>query len=106
MPTTKSIGRKHLVDAVHQEIGLSWEESAQLVEAVIEEIAGALVEGVPVKISSFGSFTVRKKAPRVGRNPKTGELAMIPARRVVTFRASGVLKERVNDALVGDRHRG
>ena len=102
--TTETISRKHLVDAVHQEVGLSRDESARLVEVVIEEVAGELAKGMPVMISSFGSFTVREKAPRMGRNPKTGEAVAISARRVVVFRPSGVLKGQVTRAL-GDPHR-
>ena len=88
-----------MIEAVHREIGLSPDESARLVESVLEEIVGALVDGSPVKVSSFGSFTVREKGERTGRNPKTGEPARIPPRRVVTFKPSGALKARVNRAL-------
>ena len=105
MSTSKTIGRKHLFDAVHQEIGLARDESVRLVEAVLGEIVSGLVEGVPVKISSFGSFTVRDKAARMGRNPKTGEPAPIAAKRVVMFKPSRVLKKQVTRALVGDPHR-
>ena len=99
--TGKTFARANLIEAVHQEIGLSRDESARLVEAVLGEIVNGLAEGVPLKISSFGSFTVREKAARMGRNPKTGEPAPIPAKRVVMFKASGVLKERVKRALEG-----
>lgn len=99
--SAKTIGRKHLVEAVHREIGLSHVESARIVEAVVEEVAAELADGSPVKISSFGSFTVREKAARMGRNPKTGEPTTISARRVVTFKASGVLKEQISRALGG-----
>ena len=75
---------------------LSREESAALVESVLREIAAALVAGDVVKISSFGSFAVREKGARVGRNPKTGEEAPITPRRVLSFRASHVLKDRIN----------
>lgn len=95
----KTINRSHLIEAVSQEIGLSWTESARLVESVLREIASGLAEGAPVKIASFGSFSVRHKAGRMGRNPKTGEEVPISPRRVVVFRASGVLKERINNAL-------
>ena len=95
----KTTTRLNLVEAVYREVGLSWDESVRLVEAVIEEIAGELAEGLPVGISSFGSFTVRKKAPRMGRNPRTGEPAPIPAKRVVMFKPSNVLKEQVTRSL-------
>ncbi len=97
----KVITRAHLSEAVHQEVGLSRTESAQLLESVLNEIAGSLVKGEAVKISSFGSFSVRQKGQRPGRNPKTGEEVPILPRKVVVFRASHVLKDRINDALGG-----
>ncbi len=93
-----TVTRSQLSEAVYQEVGLSRNESADLVEAVLEEISGALIRGEPVKISSFGSFSVRQKGQRVGRNPKTGEEVPILPRRVLVFRASHVLKNRINDA--------
>ena len=98
----KTFKRADLIEAVHREIGLSRVESARLVEAVLEEIVRGLVDGSHVKVSSFGSFTVREKGERTGRNPKTGEPARISPRRVVTFRPSLLLKSRVNRAL-GDQ---
>ena len=92
----KTITRAHLSEAVYQEVGLSRNESAELVEAVLAEIADSLVRGDTVKISSFGSFAVRQKGGRVGRNPKTGEEVPIEPRRVLVFRPSHVLKERIN----------
>ena len=94
----KTITRADLSEAVYQEVGLSRNESADLVESVLGEIAGALTKGETVKISSFGSFSVRQKGRRVGRNPKTGEEVPILPRRVLVFRASHVLKNRVNGA--------
>jgi integration host factor subunit alpha len=91
-----TVTRSQLSEAVYQEVGLSRNESADLVEAVLEEISNALVRGEPVKISSFGSFSVRQKGRRVGRNPKTGEEVPILPRRVLVFRASHVLKNRIN----------
>jgi integration host factor subunit alpha len=91
-----TVTRSQLSEAVYQEVGLSRNESADLVEAVLEEISGALIRGEPVKISSFGSFSVRQKGRRVGRNPKTGEEVPILPRRVLVFRASHVLKNRIN----------
>ena len=89
-----TITRADLAEAVYQEVGLSRNESAQLVESVLDEIA--LIKDEMVKISSFGSFTVRQKGERVGRNPKTGEEVPILPRKVLIFRASNVLKERIN----------
>lgn len=89
--------RADLSEAVYQEVGLSRNESAELVESVLEEISNSLVDGDNVKISSFGSFLVRDKRGRVGRNPKTGEEVPIEPRRVLTFRPSQVLRERIND---------
>lgn len=95
----KTVTRAQLSEAVYQEVGLSRNESAQLVESVLEEIVGGLVEGSVVKISSFGSFSVREKGARIGRNPKTGEEVPISPRRVLVFRPSHVLKDRINAAL-------
>ncbi|HYD68844.1 integration host factor subunit alpha [Azospirillum sp.] len=94
-----TVTRAQLSEAVYQEVGLSRNESADLVESVLEEIADALARGEMVKISSFGSFQVRQKGQRVGRNPKTGEEVPILPRRVLVFRASHVLKQRINDGL-------
>ncbi len=91
-----TITRADLAEAVYQEVGLSRNESAQLVESVLDEICDALIKDEMVKISSFGSFTVRQKGERVGRNPKTGEEVPILPRKVLIFRASNVLKERIN----------
>jgi len=95
----KTVTRAHLGEAVYREVGLSRNESAELVESVLNEISNALVSGEGVKISSFGSFSVRQKGRRTGRNPKTGEEVPILPRRVLVFRASHVLKSIINDAL-------
>jgi integration host factor subunit alpha len=92
----KTITRAQLSEAVYQEVGLSRNESADLVESVLKEIAETLSHGETVKISSFGSFSVRQKGRRVGRNPKTGQEVPILPRKVLVFRASNVLKSRVN----------
>jgi integration host factor subunit alpha len=92
----KTITRADLSEAVYQEVGLSRNESADLVESVLNEISESLVDGGNVKISSFGSFMVREKGGRVGRNPKTGEEVPIDPRRVLVFRPSQVLKERIS----------
>lgn len=91
--------RAQLSEAVYQEVGLSRNESAELVENVLDEISDTLVRGEAVKISSFGSFSVRQKGERKGRNPKTGEEVPIKPRRVLVFRASNVLKQRINRSL-------
>jgi len=91
-----TITRADLTEAVYQEVGLSRSESALVVEQVLEEIVAALERGEPVKISSFGTFLVRDKGERIGRNPKTGDEVPILPRRVLVFRASHVLKEQVN----------
>ena len=82
---------------------ISREESAALVEAVLDEISNALVAGQTVKLSSFGAFSVREKGARVGRNPKTGVEAPISPRRVPTFRASQVLKAQINGETTTDQ---
>ena len=96
MAEGKTVTRAQLSEAVYQEVGLSRNESADLVEFVLDEIAKSLIEGETVKISSFGSFYVREKGQRVGRNPKTGEEVPILPRRVLVFRPSHVLKDRIN----------
>ena len=94
--TGKTITRADLAEAVYEKIGLSRNESADLVEMVLEEISQDLINGGNVKISSFGSFAVREKGERIGRNPKTGVEVPISPRKVLVFRASHVMKERVN----------
>lgn len=85
-----------LSEAVFREVGLSRNESAQLVESVIRHMSDALVRSEQVKISSFGTFSVRSKSARLGRNPKTGEEVPISPRRVLSFRPSHIMKERVS----------
>ncbi len=96
-----TITRAQLSEAVYQEVGLSRNESADLLEAVLDEISGALAKGESVKISSFGSFSVRSKGQRIGRNPKTGEEVPITPRRVLVFRPSQLLKKKINDGVAG-----
>lgn len=91
----KTLTRMDLTEAVFQEVGLSRNESAQLVESVLQHMSDALVSGESVKISSFGTFSVRDKAARIGRNPKTGDEVPIHPRRVLTFRPSHLMKDRV-----------
>ena len=99
----KTLTRADLSEAVYQEVGLSRNESSELVESVLQEISKTLVAGETVKISSFGSFVVRHKGGRIGRNPKTGEEVPIAPRRVLVFRPSQTLKERINSALTGKK---
>jgi|TARA_B100001093_G_scaffold498157_1_gene545931 integration host factor subunit alpha len=94
--TGDTITRAQLSEAVYEEVGLSRNESADLVEAVLEEMASSLTEGETVKISSFGSFSIRQKSQRMGRNPKTGEEVPILPRKVIIFKPSHVLKNRIN----------
>jgi integration host factor subunit alpha len=92
----KTVTRAQLGEAVYQEVGLSRHESAEMVESLLAEISGALQKGEMVKISSFGSFSVRHKGERIGRNPKTGQEVPILPRTVLIFRPSHVLKNRIN----------
>ena len=92
----KTITRADLSEVVYNIVGLSRSESAQIVETVLDLVSDALVRGDDVKLSSFGSFLVRHKNGRVGRNPKTGEEVPIDPRRVLSFRASHVLKSKIN----------
>ncbi len=92
----KTLTRAHLAEAVYQEVGLSRSESADLVDSILGEIGDSLIKDGIVKISSFGTFSVRSKGQRIGRNPKTGEEVPILPRRVLVFRPSQVLKDRIN----------
>ncbi len=98
----KTVTRAQLGEAVYQEVGLSRNESAALLETVLDHMTEALATGETVKISSFGSFSVRQKGERIGRNPKTGEEVPILPRRVLVFRPSQVLKSRINGIAVTD----
>ena len=92
----KTVTRADLSEAVYQKVGLSRTESADLVESVLSEICNSLASGETVKLSSFGSFIVRDKGERIGRNPKTGIEVPIDPRRVMVFKPSNVLKARIN----------
>lgn len=96
---TSTVTRADLTDAVYRELGLSRTESAHLVESIIEHIIGALLREESVKIAGFGTFLLRDKSERIGRNPKTGNEVPITSRRVLVFKPSLVLKDRVNSAL-------
>jgi integration host factor subunit alpha len=94
----KTVTRADLCEAVYQKVGLSRTESAELVEMFIEIMSNRIVAGEAVKLSSFGSFIVRSKGQRIGRNPKTGEEVPISPRRVLVFKPSNVLKQKINAA--------
>ena len=95
----KTITRAQLSEAIYQEVGLSRIECADLLEAILSEMSSTLSQGESVKISSFGSFSVRQKGQRIGRNPKTGEEVPILPRKVLVFRPSQVLKTKINKKL-------
>ncbi|MDX2259661.1 MAG: integration host factor subunit alpha [Hyphomicrobiaceae bacterium] len=97
--TGKTLTRADLAEAVVRNVGLPRNESHELVELVLKEIASCLSTGEPVKLSSFGSFGIRQKGERVGRNPKTGEEVPITPRRVLVFRPSNIMKDRINTGL-------
>jgi len=99
-PPSRTLTRSDLADAVYRTVGLSRAESAAMVETVLGEISDAIADGDMVKLSSFGSFTVRAKGERVGRNPKTGVEAPITPRRVIVFKASHVMKAKINGKSV------
>src|SRR5271165_2633026 len=102
--TGKTVKRADLCEAVYRKVGLSRAESAMLVEFVLKEITDCLERGETVKLSSFGSFIVRKKRQRMGRNPKTGKEVPILPRRVMVFKASEILKQRINAATGSGRN--
>ena len=97
--TNRTITRADLAEAVYEQVGLSRNESSDLVELVLEEISKNLIANKNVKISSFGSFSIREKGERIGRNPKTGVEVPILPRKVLVFRASHVLKDRINKGV-------
>jgi integration host factor subunit alpha len=99
----KTLTRADLAEAVVRKVGLPRNESQELVELVLNEIAGCLAGGDAVKLSSFGSFGIRQKGQRIGRNPKTGEEVPITPRRVLVFRPSNIMKDRINAGLVRRR---
>lgn len=92
----KTLTRADLSEAVHRQIGLSRTESADLVKTMLDMMSDHLIDGQTVKLSSFGTFMVRAKNGRVGRNPKTGEEVPITPRRVLVFRPSQVMKNVIN----------
>jgi integration host factor subunit alpha len=94
---TPALTKAHISDLLFDQIGLNKRESKDMVDAFFELISDRLVEGEDVKITGFGNFQIRTKAPRPGRNPRTGEEIPIDARRVVTFHASHKLKDQIQD---------
>ncbi|MGF1651026.1 MAG: integration host factor subunit alpha [Hyphomicrobiaceae bacterium] len=94
--SSRTVTRADLSDAVQEELGVSRQDAAEIVETVLALVGDALVEGDSVKLSSFGAFSVRDKGGRVGRNPKTNEEVPIAPRRVLSFKPSQILKERVD----------
>ena len=98
----RTLTRAALSEAVHRQVGLSRTESAELVKSILDRVTDALITGKPVKLSSFGTFMVRSKGGRVGRNPKTGEEVPITPRRVLVFRPSQVMKNQINGLEGGD----
>src|SRR5712671_704356 len=103
MAETKNVTRVDLCEAVHQEVGLSRAESSAFVETILKEITDCLEKGETVKLSSFGTFIVRKKKQRLGRNPKTGTEATISPRRVLVFKPSAILKQQLNGKRSGTK---
>ena len=99
--TGKAVTRVELYDAVYRKVGLSRSESSALVELVLKEISDSVARGETVKLSSFGTFTVRQKGERIGRNPKTGAEVPISPRRVAVFKASAIMKQQINDGHPG-----
>lgn len=101
-----TITRAYLAEVLYREIVQSRNEATSLVEAILEEIVIALTSGDMVKLTSFGNFSVKQKRLRMGRNPKTGKEIPIPPRKVVVFRASYILKDRINHRPAGTTGRG
>ena len=99
----KTLTRADLAEAVFQKVGLPRNESAELVEMILKQIITGLERGESVKLSSFGSFGIREKGERIGRNPKTGEEVPITPRRVLVFRASNIMKAQINEALTKNK---
>ena len=95
MRSVGTLTRADLAESINRRVGLSRADSLEMVESILQHMCNALAEGENVKISGFGNFQIRTKAPRPGRNPRTGELIPIDARRVVTFHASTKLKEQI-----------
>jgi integration host factor subunit alpha len=98
---SRTLTRADLANAVYAAVGLSRAEAAEIVDSVLDAISEAVINGRNVKLSSFGTFTIRHKRERLGRNPKTGKETPISERRVISFKASHIMKSRLNRALNG-----
>ena len=96
----KTLTRADLAESVVRKVGLPRNESQELVELVLSEVSATLARGEHVKLSSFGSFGIRQKGQRIGRNPKTGKEVPITPRRVLVFRPSTIMKDRINSGLL------
>ncbi len=96
----KTLTRADLAEAVYENVGIPRNEAAEVVELVLKQVVYALERGETIKLSSFGSFGLRQKSERVGRNPKTGDIVPITPRKVIVFKASNIMKERINKALL------
>ncbi|MEM1307251.1 MAG: integration host factor subunit alpha [Pseudomonadota bacterium] len=103
--TGKTLTRADLADAVVNKVGLPRNESQEMVETILNEIGSALASGDQVKLSSFGSFGIREKGERMGRNPKTGQEVPITPRKVLVFRPSAIMKTRINEGMLARRGR-
>lgn len=103
--STGTVTRADLSEAVYREIGLSRSESSELVESVINHVSDALLRGETVKLAGFGTFTLRDKKERIGRNPKTGKEVPITSRRVLVFKPSQILRARVDSSLTTKKDR-
>ena len=101
--TNKNVTRVDLCEAVYRRVGLSRSQSSAMVELVLNEITSSLEKRETVKLASFGSFIVRTKNQRFGRNPKTGTPARIPSRRVIVFKSSAILKQQINAKTSGTK---
>lgn len=104
--SSKTLTRADLAEAMVQKVGLPRNESQEMVELILKEISDSLASGKQVKLSSFGSFGIRSKGQRIGRNPKTGKEVPITPRRVLVFRPSNIMKERINEVRTGKKPNG
>ncbi len=104
--SSKTLTRADLAEAMVQKVGLARNESQEMVELILQQISDSLAKGEHVKLSAFGSFGIRSKGQRIGRNPKTGEEVPITPRRVLVFKPSNIMKARINSALVSRRRNG
>ncbi len=102
----KTLTRADLAEAMVQKVGLPRNESQEMVELILKEISDSLAAGKQVKLSSFGSFGIRSKGQRIGRNPKTGKEVPITPRRVLVFRPSNIMKDRINTVRAGKKPNG